>query len=395
MLRSLFFLLLSLTFLFFSNQTHSQKVITGRTIGALPYLEFGLGTDRLGGAKMGFLDTGIVVHVVDSTIINYKLQLSHDHFAYIPKTNFSRDSTIKTPNYYLTNSWLVYGDEKYDYVTIGLDEKLPYKSIQEIDPSRLVIDIMGATSNTNWITQRTTATEVKNAYYEQPEDDVFRVIIELQHPQHWGYSIYYEGKKLVIRVKRQPPDLSLNKLKIAIDPGHGGDNEGATGITSNIQEKKYTLLIAKQLQQTLENEGVTVFMTRNIDTSLSMPERIAMLKTEAPDFLISIHLNSSNRDSVRGVSTYYRYIGFRPLTKYILESMTELGLNEFGNVGGFNFSLSGPTDYPNCLVEVAFLSNKEDEQLILNPKFHEDVAKQITKGIKKWLKSCEDKKDKD
>jgi len=373
-------------------QTPSTYLM-GKTTGVLPYIEYGLGSDRLGGAKIGFLDTGIVIKVADSTQANYKVQLSRDHFAYLQKNHFQKDSNTRLSPYYLTNSWLVYGDEKYDYVSVGLDEKLPYKSIQQIDPCRIVVDIMGATSNTNWITQRSTAKEIKNAYYEQVEDDVFRVFIELKHEQHWGYSISYEGKKLVIKVKRQPPDLSLAKLKIAIDAGHGGDNSGAAGVTSNIQEKKYTLLIAKELEKELLLENATVFMTRTKDTSLSMPERIAMLKKEDPDFLVSIHLNSSNRDSVKGVSTYYRYIGFRPLSAYILESMVDLGLKEFGNVGGFNFSLNGPTDYPNCLVEVAFLSNKEDEQLILDPAFHIAVACQTTEGIKKWLASCKEKKE--
>ena len=53
----------------------------------------------------------------------------------------------------------------------------------------------------------------------------------------------------------------------------------------------------------------------------------------------------------------------------------------------FNFSLSGPTDYPNCLVEVAFLSNREDEKKILDPKFHKLVAKKITEGIEEFLKN--------
>jgi N-acetylmuramoyl-L-alanine amidase len=69
--------------------------------------------------------------------------------------------------------------------------------------------------------------------------------------------------------------------------------------------------------------------------------------------------------------------------------MEELGLKEHGNVGSFNFSLSGPTDYPNCLVEVAFLSNKEDEKRILNPQFHKDVAAKIVAGIKDWLKEMQ------
>jgi N-acetylmuramoyl-L-alanine amidase len=58
-------------------------------------------------------------------------------------------------------------------------------------------------------------------------------------------------------------------------------------------------------------------------------------------------------------------------------------------VGSFNFSLSGPTEYPNCLVEVAFLSNAEDEKKILSRKFHKAVSKKIYKGIRDWLKNME------
>ena len=369
-------------------QSPKNNFVTGKTTGSLPSLEYGLGYDRLGAAKITFLDTNVIIKVVDSTAVNYKVQLSNNHFAYLLKSNFKKDTTIKIQPYYLTASILANGDDKNDYLNIALDERLPYRSIQQINPSKIVIDIFGATSNTSWVTQRATAKEIKNVYYEQIEDDVFRVIIELNHEQHWGYSIYYEGKRLMVKIKRQPRDLDIEKMKIAIDAGHGGSNPGAGGVTTNIAEKKYTLLIAKELQKELLEEGANVFMTREKDTTLGMTERIEMIKAEEPDFLISIHLNSSAKDSVNGVSTYYRYIGFRPLTQFILNRMFELGLNEFGNVGGFNFALSGPTDYPNCLVEVAFLSNKEDEKKILDPEFHKAVAKKIVEGIKDWLKFC-------
>ena len=386
------------SFLLITISAHSQplaqdKLLVGKTTGALPYLEYGFGVDRLGGAKMTYLDTNIVVKVIDSTIGNYKVQLSKNHQAYLPKSNFRKDSSIKIQSYYLTNSWMVSGDDKYDYVTVSLDEKLPYRSMQQINPSKIVIDVYGAISNTNWITQRLSAKEIKNVYHEQMEDDVFRITIELNHQQHWGYSIYYRDKKLIIKVKRQPGELSLDKMKIAVDAGHGGDNKGASGTTSGILEKNYTLLIAKQLERALLEKKASVFMTRTKDTAIGMIERTEMIKNEDPDFLISIHLNSSVRDSIGGVSTYYRYIGFRPLTQYIQESMLKLGLKDFGNIGSFNFALSGPTDYPNCLVEVAFLSNKDDEQLILDPEFHKAVATQIVEGIKEWLKACKKNDD--
>lgn len=361
--------------------------IIGETTGPLAFLNYGLGEDRLGGAKMTYLDSNIVVKVVDSVKNNYKIALSQNHFAYLPKVNFKRNDTVRIHPYYLTENWKVFGDDKYDYVSIALDERLPYRSIQQINPARIVVDIFGATSNTNWITQLSSAKEIKNAWYEQIEDDVFRVYIELKHSQHWGYNISYDKKKLLIRIKRQPPFLVLSKLRVAVDAGHGGDNIGATGVSSNIEEKNYTLKIAKELEKALKKEKAQVFMTRRKDTSLSMIERTGMLRKWDPDFLISIHLNSSSKDTIRGVSTYYRYIGFRPLTQFILKRMKELGLKEYGNVGSFNFSLSGPTEYPNCLVEVAFLSNKLDEKKILNPVFHRQVAAKIVMGIKDWLRS--------
>ena len=114
-----------------------------------------------------------------------------------------------------------------------------------------------------------------------------------------------------------------------------------------------------------------------------------MLRAVNPDLLLSLHLNSSANATIRGTSTYYRYIGFRTLTEAILQRMLALGLSNFGNVGAFNFALSGPTEYPNCLVEIAFLSNEEDEKLIADPKFQKRVAKQIQKGVKDWLRKLD------
>jgi N-acetylmuramoyl-L-alanine amidase len=390
-------LILYLFFLLDTSLAFSQDSIwTARTAGSagkLPYLEYGIGDDRLVGAKMGFLDSNILVKVEDSFRTDYKVRLSNFHSAYIAKTSVvllrKQPDTLVVHNPHLSGHMKVYGDSAFDYVTIAVDERLPYRSYQLIGPSRVVVDIFGVTSNTNWITQLKTSKEIRNTWYEQVEDDVFRVTIELKHPQHWGHSLSYDssGRRLIVRVRRQPPVPDIRRLRIAVDAGHGGDNSGASGEISKVLEKDYTLLFAKELQKTLKKAGVKqVFMTRIKDTSLSMPERLEMLRLFSPDLLISIHLNSAGTDTVQGVSTYYRYIGFRPLSVAILRQMLTLGLKEYGNVGNFNFALSGPTDYPNALVEVAFLSNPEDEKKILNPKFHKQVAQKIYLGIVDWLK---------
>jgi N-acetylmuramoyl-L-alanine amidase len=358
-----------------------------RSTGKLPSLSYGLGEDRLGGAKMGYIDTNVLLRVIDSTKEMYSVRLSKYHTAYIDKAYCKPDSAQKEKLFYLTNSFSAKGDSAFDYVGISMDEKLPYKSSMEINPSKIVVDIFGVQSNTNWITQLKSLKEVKNVYYHQIEDDVVQVTIELQHKQHWGYSIGYKGKILLIKIKRQPEKLDIRYLKIAVDAGHGGTNAGTGGVKAKYEEKVYTLLFAKALEKQLKMKKVkNVIMTRTIDTTFDNKDRILFLQEKNPDIVISLHLNSSNNSLVQGVSTYYKHIGFRPLTTSILNRMLELKLDEFGNIGSFNFALNTPTDFPNSLVEIAFLSNEEDERRIVKPQFQTDVARKVVMGIEDWLK---------
>jgi len=388
-------IILLLLFICFPILVFTQDSIwLGKTTGKLPFLEYGIGDDRLGGAKMGYLDSNIQLKIIDSFNVDYKVRLSANHTAYIPKESVvlirkeRNRKIVHNPD--LSGSFKVFGDADYDYVMVNLPAPMPYRSLQLIEPSRIVVDIFGVTSNTNWISQLKSVKEIRNTWYEQTEDDVFRVFIELKHSQHWGYKIDYDstGKRLVVRVKRQPTVLDIRKLSIAIDAGHGGDNSGATGYSGTALEKEYTLLIAKELEKTLAKAGVKkLLMTRTKDTSLSMLDRAEMVRAFNPDLLLSIHLNSGNSDTVQGVSTYYRYIGFRSLSVAILNQLMSIGLKEYGNTGSFNFALNGPTEFPNALIEVAFLSNPQDEKKILNPKFRKLVAQKIYLGIVDWLKS--------
>lgn len=358
------------------------------TRGRLAHLLFGLGEDRLGGAKIGYLDSMVQLNIVGKVDRKYKVQLSKYRTAYIdddsirflPKGNFTPES--------LTTSWRVYGDSSYDYVTVGLFARLPYQSFQLVDPSKIVIDVFGATNNTNWITQLENVKEIKNVYYEQTEDEVFRITIELKHQQHWGHSIYYKGNLLVIKVKRQPENLSLSNLTIAVDAGHGGSNTGAGGPTGS-SEKALALAVALKLQKALEQQGAKVIMTRTTEKLVDNLQRVLFYRDSTPDLLISIHLNSA-ADPIRvsGTSTFYRYIGFRNLSNTIYKRMLELDLKEYGNTGSFNFMLNSPTEYPNALVETLFISNPEDEMKILDEDFQQQIADKIVLGIKDFLETC-------
>lgn len=374
------------TFSLFSPLNPSVAVTKGR----LAHLLFGLGEDRLGGAKIGYIDSMVQMHIIGKVDSKYKVQLSKYRTAYIddnavqflPQGNFTPAS--------LTGSVRAYGDSLFDYVTVSLNTKLPYQSQQLINPSKIVVDVFGATSNTNWITQLENVKEIKNVFYEQVEDEVYRITIELNHAQHWGHQIYYKGNTLVIKVKRQPADLSLNKLIIAVDAGHGGSNTGAGGPTGS-SEKMMALAVALKLQKALEKEGVKVIMTRTTDKLVENLQRVLFYRDSTPDLLISIHLNSA-ADPIRasGTSTFYRYIGFKNLSHHIYKRMLETGLKEYGNIGSFNFMLNSPTEYPNALVETLFISNPEDEMKILDENFQQLMAEKIVQGVKDFLQGCKE-----
>jgi len=368
-------------------QKQNDSNYIARTTGRFAMLANGPGEDSLGAAKLGYLDSFVLLRVIDSIKDLYKVQLSKAHTAYINKCDIRKDTSTQLHPLYLRKSFSVKGDEFYDYVNITLDENLPYHSWMGIDPAKIFLDIYGVQSNTNLITQLRSAKEIKEVYFNQLEDDVVRVTLELTHKQHWGYSVYYKNKMLSLRIRRPPSSLKVNKLFIAVDAGHGGSNDGAAGVTGKGLEKTYTLRFANELEKYFRRKGITVIMTRTSDTTINNIDRVSMLLDAMPDLLISLHFNYSQNINVKGISTYYKHIGFKPLTSAILNRLLQLDLSEFGNVGNFNSTLNAPTDFPNALVEIAFLSNAEDERKILDPRFQYAVAKKIYKGIKDWLKT--------
>lgn len=356
-----------------------------RTVGDNTYLNYGLGQDRLGGSKIGFIDKNILLHVVGKVNDLYKVQLAQNFHAWIPQsqTELVPAGSFKPES--LTSSWMLRGDDKYDYLSIGLTCKLPYRSFQEINPARIVVDIYGALSNTTWITQLQSAKEVKNVNYEQLESDVFRVTIELNHRQHWGYSVRYEGNNLVVKIKHRPK-LMLKGMLIALDAGHGGEASGAVG-TTGLKEKDVNLAMVYMLKTELEKRGARVILTRSGDFDLSMNDRLSILKEYEPDILISIHGNAGgNPFTAKGTSTYYRHIGYKPLTVSILNQLLDLGMDDFGNIGSFNFLLCAPTECPSVLVETLFLSSPSDEARLVVKDFQQSMVRKIVDGLNDFIK---------
>ncbi len=190
------------------------------------------------------------------------------------------------------------------------------------------------------------------------------------------------------------PDISaITGMKgkvITIDPGHGGNDSGAIGPTG-IMEKSVTLRIAKELVQLLRAEGATVYMTRTGDTEVAanganatdieeLQARCDVANSHNSDIFVSIHMDSFSSGEAHGTTGYYYTKGSknseRLADKIRQGVIDQIGTSSRGTQGA-NFYVIKHTDMPATLVEVAFISNPQEEKLLDS----EDGVKKAAQGI--------------
>ncbi|MDE6321950.1 MAG: N-acetylmuramoyl-L-alanine amidase [Muribaculaceae bacterium] len=384
-----------------------KKIITLATLGCISlsslaeaqyvkttdnaYLQYGNGGDRLGGSKIGFVDNGITLRVIETNNDLYKVALSDSRWAYIPKEyTVPTTDTTTTVN---TGSWSIADQGSKDRITVSLPRRLAYRSYTLLEPSTIVVELYGATDNSNWISQRTPSLGmVDYVTFNQVESDVYQIVIRLKSKYQWGYKIGYNGNSFTIDVRHTPEKLDLKHLTIGLDAGHGGEYPGARSVNMGLLEKDVNLDIILRLQKLLEKEGAKVVLTRSGDTGPSMAERKKIWRDANVDIAVSVHNNSGGSPTAKGTSTYYKHLFCRPLAETVLNRMLETGLPLFGLVGNFNFSLNGPPEFPNVLVEGMFMSNPDEEKLLADPKFRQKVAEKIFAGLKDYLKQVKSAK---
>lgn len=352
------------------------------------YLQYGNGDDRLGGSKMGFIDSGIKLKAIGAKGGLYCVRLSSTRVAYIPK-RLTVEATAPMQTPVNTGSWSITNTGKTDEVTVSLPTRLPYQYTTEETPTAIVIDIFGATDNSNWITQRTLDLGViDHTDFRQIDEDTYRVIIYLKDKHIWGYSVGYDkGNALRISVRHQPAELSLKGMTIGLDAGHGGENPGAIS-PSGILEKDVNLDIVLRVRELLHKRGARTVLTRDGDTGPSMSERKRIWREANVDLAVSVHNNAAGSYTVDGTAILYKHSFDRELAQCVTRRMLQTGLKLFGIVGNFNFSLNAVTFCPNILVEGMFMSSPEDEERLADADFRQQVALRIVQGIEDYLKLC-------
>ena len=195
---------------------------------------------------------------------------------------------------------------------------------------------------------------------------------------------------------------NLTNLKgkiIVIDPGHGGNDAGAIGPTG-VMEKNVTLKVSLELRKLLEAEGAKVIMTRETDRTVSekgakasdieeLGARCDVGNRAGADIFISIHADSFTRPEARGTTGYYYSKSTtgrgQKLADCIRRNLVEqLGTPSRGTQP-CNFYVVKNTDMPATLIELGFISNKEEEKLLDSKEGVQKAAQGIFDGIEDYF----------
>ncbi|CAM4523861.1 N-acetylmuramoyl-L-alanine amidase/peptidoglycan/xylan/chitin deacetylase (PgdA/CDA1 family) [Paenibacillus endophyticus] len=186
-------------------------------------------------------------------------------------------------------------------------------------------------------------------------------------------------------VKLSPPSSQTQKYKIMIDPGHGGKDPGATGVSGNY-ERDYTLALAKKVFDLLRDEPMfETRMTRTTDVFVELEDRAAMANEWQADALLSIHGNTYTDDSANGTETLYTHDDSNLLAQTVQKNVIEaLGFRDRG-VKEEQLKVLSLSEMPAALVEVGYLTNAGEEAVMLSGDGQNAAAKGIVEGLKQYF----------
>jgi N-acetylmuramoyl-L-alanine amidase len=222
--------------------------------------------------------------------------------------------------------------------------------------------------------------------------------------------------------------LGLKIGRIVVDAGHGGHDTGTIG-PQGLEEKDLVLDVALRLGHLLEKAmGADVVYTRDDDTFIPLETRTAIANREQADLFISVHANSSQDDSARGVETYYLNFSSSPEALEVAareNAVSEKSIHELQDLvkkiamkekieesrefaaevqkslsGGLSTRGSNMRDrgvkkapfivligasMPSILAEISFLSNPGDERRLLTPEYRQKIAESLYRGIARYV----------
>jgi N-acetylmuramoyl-L-alanine amidase len=216
------------------------------------------------------------------------------------------------------------------------------------------------------------------------------------------------------------------RLRVTVDPGHGGDDRGAQG-QKGLKEKEVALELALILREHLQEAGFEVILTREEDVLIPVWDRAKLANEAGADLFISLHLNAAKARAARGSEVFFlsqdaedadaaevaaleNQDSFQPYgpdsvvasilndmaQKAFLQDSEKLAVavqNQLNRLGGIKergvkqapFAVLRSAAMPAILVETAFISNPKEEIKLKDPAFLKKVAEAITLGVKRFF----------
>lgn len=186
-----------------------------------------------------------------------------------------------------------------------------------------------------------------------------------------------------------PTPVPMDTKKVAIDPGHGGDDLGST--RQGLYEKDANLAIALYLKEILEEKGYETYMVRETDVAVENESRPAAAIENGADIYVSIHLNSLDADSdaTQGAETWYadlRDDGSDQLAQYVIDELTKvIDTRNRGIKLSNKLIVLKYNEMPACLVECGFITSETERTKLFSPDYQKKIAEGIANGIQKFL----------
>ena len=190
-----------------------------------------------------------------------------------------------------------------------------------------------------------------------------------------------------------------NKIRVVLDAGHGGIDGGVSGVNTGVKESELNLKVVKKIEKYLISAGMSVSLTRNSNAGLygiatknlkrrDMEKRRDIIKSFKPNVVISVHMNKYSLSTRRGAQVFYKK---SDENAKLLASSIQNNFNQMEEASRDCSILSGDyyilncTEYTSVIAECRFLSNPEDEALLITDEYQDKIAYCIFKGIVGYL----------
>lgn len=326
-------------------------------------------------------------------------------------------------------------NDSFTKIVIECQDKIFFEKNLLKFPTRLYFDLLN-TSPASFLKKEVSIDDpgIESVKVGQYNLTTTRVVLKLRSYDDFNVYTLNDPPRLVIEINypNKMEEFIPRKRVVIIDPGHGGKDPGAIG-GRGLREKDVVLDLAKRVKKLLETKyAVQVYLTRSTDRFLELNDRAAFANRKNADLFISIHANASTKRKVKGIETWflnftnnkeYQRVAAREnaisleeqseaetikdqiltslgsdlkrdssirLANYIQNSMVDyLGAKYKRRVADLGVKFARfyvlHTDMPAALIEVGYITNREEERMLRTGSYRKDISYSIAKGIHTFL----------